>query len=258
VRAASRVISYSPSEVETLFALGAGDRCVARNRYATSPPEVLALPVVDSRPPSPADALRLRADLVILPGYHRAAEPSFRDAGLRVLVVPAPATLEEALERVSFLGSLVGLHDQAGQLVARMRERVAAVLQSIEGVQAGPRLFWGQAGLNTTAGCTFVGDMLALLRTRNIAADHPSPWPRLRADEVIAADPEVILMNGESSAKSLRLLAVSPGWQEVAAVRSGRIHVIEDRQSISHHGPRLVEGLEAMARLIYSESSREA
>jgi iron complex transport system substrate-binding protein len=94
--------------------------------------------------------------------------------------------------------------------------------------------------------------LIRLAGGANVAASSRLVWPQFSLEELIRADPDVIILgdakvptNPQTPAMAVR----RPGWQHLRAVRQGAVHSI-DAELISRPGPRIVEGLEAMARLI--------
>jgi iron complex transport system substrate-binding protein len=251
-----RVISYSPGATEILFAIGAGERVVATDLDSDYPAEARELPKLDAFTVDPEAALALEPDLVLF-SFQTDQIAQFGDLGMTVLLVEPPQTVEGVYEQILLLSTLTGAEREAQALVASMRERVEAVRQALADVEQGPRVFFElDATLFTIGERSFIGNMLATLKARNIAAAAASAFPQLSAEAVIAADPEVILLAdaaefgyGDESAESV---AARPGWGGIAAVVDGRVHAV-DPDIISRPGPRIVEGLEAMARLLHPD-----
>jgi iron complex transport system substrate-binding protein len=84
-------------------------------------------------------------------------------------------------------------------------------------------------------------------------------WPAaFTAEAVISFNPEVVLLTDaavESGGQSADTVAARPGWGRVAAVQSHRIHPI-NADVVNRPGPRIAEGIETMARLLYPEQFR--
>ena len=103
------------------------------------------------------------------------------------------------------------------------------------------------------------GDMIRLCRAVNIAAEAPSPWPKLSLEGVAAADPEVLLLAVPSDAalrdavrERIAGLSSHPVWQHVNAVKQNRV-VMVDKALLSVPGPRVIDALGAVSEAIYPE-----
>ena len=92
--------------------------------------------------------------------------------------------------------------------------------------------------------------MLSLLKAQNVAAGAQSPFPQLSAEAVIEADPQLVLLSDAAFGESLETVAARPGWGDISAVVNERVHPI-DADIVDRPGPRIADGIEAMARLLY-------
>ena len=249
-----RIISYSPAATEILFAIGAGDRIVAADLFSDYPAETAALPKLEYSSPDPEAALALEPDLLLFATRQRDQLQQFRDLGMTVLLIEAADSVEAVYESIILLGELTDNEQRAEALVRSMRERIEAVTAALSDVEQGPRVFYELSpDLYTVAPATFIGRMLSLLRTDNVARGTESPFPQLSAEAVIEADPEVVLLaDAESAGVTAESVAARPGWAGVAAVVNGRIYPI-DPDIVNRPGPRIVEGIEAMARALYPD-----
>ena len=248
-----RIISYSPGATEILFAIGAGGRVVAADRFSDYPAAAEALPKLEYLDPDPEAALALEPDLMLFASAQRAQLQQFRDLGMTVLFLPEPDSIEGIYEQIRLLGRLTANVDAAERLAAEMRDRIAVVTDAIAGVEQGPRVFFElSAELYTVAPDTFVGGMLSTLKAHNVAAGAPTSFPQLSAEAVIDADPEVVLLADAEFGESLASLAARPGWAGVSAVVNGRVYAI-DPDTTNRPGPRIADGIEAIARALYPD-----
>jgi iron complex transport system substrate-binding protein len=93
---------------------------------------------------------------------------------------------------------------------------------------------------------------LTVLKAQNIAAGATSPYPQLTAEAVVAADPEVILLADAQWGVTVESVGERPGWTGVTAVVEVRVHPV-DEDIMSRPGPRIVDGVEAIAALLYPD-----
>ena len=248
-----RIVSHSPGATEILFAIGAGGRVVAADEFSDYPPETAQLERVAYANPDPERELALDPDLVLMAANQLEQVEQFRDLGLTVLYVEEASTVAGVVESVRFFGELTGDDERAEALAEEMGGRIAAVTAELADIEAGPRVFFELDGTLYTVGTdTFVGDLLTLLRASNIAEGAASAFPQLTAEAVIEANPEVVLLADGEFGESIETVCARPGWSAIAACETGRVHAI-DPDLTNRPGPRVVEGLEEIARLLYPE-----
>ena len=135
-----------------------------------------------------------------------------------------------------------------------MQTKVAEVALRVEGL---PRrrvyyaLGFGEGGEFTAGGNTFVHEMIEQAGGINIAADLEG-WA-YSLELIVSGSPDLILCSDENGTRE-RLIS-SAGYREMEAVQQGRVYTI-DTDLIDRQGPRLAEGLEALARRIHPEAFR--
>jgi iron complex transport system substrate-binding protein len=184
-------------------------------------------------------------------------DPGDLQASLERLGIPvlylAPESISSIFDHIRLLGQVTGRSDQAEDVIADMQKRIDAVTARLADVQQGPRVFHELDPTLFTAGPgSFVDDLYTLLKAQNIAADTGQAYPQIDQETVIARDPEVIVLADESAGESPDTVKARPGWGNITAVKTGRVHTI-DPSIISNPGPRLVDALEALAKLLYPE-----
>ena len=261
-RPARRIASLAPSNTETLFAVGCGDRVVLRDRLSSYPAAAGRLPATNPFHVSPEHVAGFSPDLVLLSHADASRVAALRRIGLQVAVFD-PRNLDRVFANITAIGALCGARKRAERLVGRLRRRVRRVVTAVKG-RPRPGVFIETDGTDPlkpwTAGRgSFVDELVTLAGGRNLANKLGRPYAQVNAEEVLRGDPELILVMGVDRASrrmmgGLRRLRARPGWRELEAVRRGR--VIDDIHAdlLSRPGPRLVDGLEALARALHPEA----
>ena len=253
---AKAIVSHSPGATEILFAIGAGGQVVAADEFSDFPAAAKALKKVKYTDPSPEAEIALQPDLVIFATNQKAQVETFRRLGLPVFYNQEPDGLEGVLNNVRLLGRMTGHTAEADALATQMKGRIDAVTSRLGDVQQGPKVFYELSdSLFTAAPNTFIGGMLAALKARNIAQGAASPFPQLTAEAVIAAAPDVILLADHEYGGAPQQVKARPGWSAIPAVKNDRLHAVEG-DLVNRPGPRIVEGIELMAKLLYPERFR--
>jgi iron complex transport system substrate-binding protein len=245
-----RIVSLSPTATEDLFAIGAGKQVVAVDDQSNYPPNAPKTKLSGYTPNVEAIAA-YRPDLVIA-----AADPSGLLAGLAKLHVPAlletPAkNLAGAYAQLQELGRATGHATGAQQAIRTMQRAIAQIVASVPKTSR-PLSVYEELSPDfySASSKTFTGQALALLGLKDIAdaADKSgSGYPKLSAEYIVAADPDVIVLAdtkccGQTAAK----LKQRPGWHTIAAVRHGGIVEVSDDVA-SRWGPRIVDYLRAVS-----------
>jgi iron complex transport system substrate-binding protein len=252
-----RLVCTAPSVTEILFALGLGDRVVGVSAYCNYPPEALRKEKIGGYiNPSLEKILELRPDLVmgIADGDLKAFMNKISGLGIPVYV-SNPRTVADVLSSIRKIGEVTGATEAALRLTASMGRRIEEVRRRVE-KQPRPRVLhlMSYDPLISSSKGSFVDDLLQAAGGTNVAAHARGRHPRLSLEEVIVRDPEVILVSGMLSQDPLKEQKQWwDRWQEVSAVRRGRVYVI-DADLILRPSPRIVDGLEEMARMIHPEA----
>lgn len=287
-----RIVSLLPSATEIVCALGLGDRLVGVSHECDYPEFVRDLPKV-TRTVIPADApsgeidrlvreqLRsggalyslddalleeLRPDLILtqaLCNVCAVAEEEVSEAACRLPGRPRvvnldPRDLSEVLDSIRQVAEAAGVEQDAEKVIRGLQARVEAVALRSKRLKNRPRVallewldppfscgHWNPELVRIAGGIEGLGKERQSSRT-------------LKWDEVISWQPEVVFIAccGFSVARTLEdvgLLSSVPGWEQIPAVRSGRVYVVDGSQYFSRPGPRLVDSLEILAHTLHPE-----
>ena len=245
-----RIVSLAPSSTEILYALGVGDRIVGVDQYSDWPLAAAKLPRVGSElAPSVERIVALAPDVVFVSTSANARElpAQLERLGARV-VVSHVVTLDDLWRDIATSGDAVGRHDAATALVAQLRARVAATHARVA-VLPSPKVLvvvWADP-LTVAGGHSFVDDVVRAAGGDNIAGDSTQPYPQYSVERMLARAPEVIVVGSHEGGPSLAPLTAHAS---LPAVRNGRVHSV-DGDLLFRPGPRLVDGIELLARLFH-------
>ena len=255
--APQKIVSLTPATTEILFALGAGDRTIAKVEDITPyPPAADGLPVVAKFGSVDVEKIvALGADLVIAGGNDfnpPAAIDQLRRANIPVLVTYA-ANVEGVLADIELVGDAVGEGPAARDLTASMRAGFDQVAAAVQGLPA-PRTFYeldATKDIFGPADDSFIAQMIEQAGGTPITTGDPAVFS-IPLEKLVAADPEVIVLGDAAYGTTPEIVAKRPGWGTMTAVKAGAIRAADD-VVISRPGPRLVEGLVALAIAIHPD-----
>jgi iron complex transport system substrate-binding protein len=254
-----KIVSLTPAATETLFAIGAGDRVVAKvEDIANYPPAAGALPVVATFNGVDTEKIvGLDPDLVIAGGNFGTspeAVTKLRSLGIPVLVVYA-ADVEGAFKDIELIGSATGEFDAAKDLTASMRAAFDQVSAATAGLTA-PRVFY-ETG---TDGATVFGiaddsvyeEMIKLAGGAPVTTGSAEKWD-MPTETLVAADPQIIVLGDGAYGVTADAVAARPGWNVLTAVKDGAIKTVDDIV-VTRPGPRLAEGLLILAGAVHPDA----
>ena len=254
-KAPSRVVSMAPSITEILFAIGAEEQLVGVTEYCDYPPEARTKPKIGYSHPNLESIIRLQPDLVLAPREFLRAEMLSKLEHLKIATFILEArTIEDIPAHIQTIGRLVERPARADEVASEVRRRIAEVRARTEH-RSRPRVLYvlNSQPLITAGPGSFIHRLIEMAGGTNIVDHSTSPYPRLNIEEVLKRDPELIVFPvGGSDRVPESEQQQWQRWTTLSAVRNGRLHHI-NADLLNRPGPRIVEGLDALARIIHPE-----
>ncbi len=258
-----RIVSLAPSNTEIVCALDACDRLVGVTDFDDYPASVAELDKVVIQASVDVElVVAAEPDLVLAAGNEltpSAIIDQLTDLGLPVLVL-YPETLDEVYEDIRLIGRALDRSTEADALVGGMEDRVAEVVRAVEGADRPLTLYeiFHAEGTTYTAGeGSFLASLIDLAGGEPLTGDAQGV---IGNEELVAADPELILLGAASydpslgdAATALETVGARPGWGELRAVRDGAVVPYLDDIVTTRPGPRIPDGLAALARAIHPD-----
>ncbi|MGA9348911.1 MAG: cobalamin-binding protein [Anaerolineae bacterium] len=254
-----RLVSLAPSNTEILFALGLGDKVVGVTDFCDYPEEAKAIEKVGGIEPNLEKIVDLDPDLVLAIGgglllVEKATEMEKLD--LTVLVLE-PGDIEGIMANIELVGKAVGAEKEASELVAKLRKRFDDITAKAKGAESKPKVFFELDATDPSKPYTpgpgsFIDALITLAGGSNVGAGAKMQWAQLSTEEIIAQDPEVIVLGDANYGVTAEMVKERPGWSVITAVKNDAIYPIDD-VLVSRPGPRIIDGLEALVRIIHPE-----
>ena len=249
-----RVISLAPNLTEIIYAVGGGDRLVGDTTFCDYPPQAKnVVKVGDTLQPSIERILALRPQLVLVSTASQleAFTTQLNEQQIAVYITD-PRDLEGVFRSIANVGDLLKESDHAAELVKQLRARTESVERTVAGRPPVPVFFQlsGQP-LYTAGKGSFVTNLIERAGGRSVTADVNEAWPRLSNEAALASRPEAIIMLSGAMGATANT-EVAAALRNSPAVKNGRVYVI-DGDLLTRPGPRLVDGLEQIARALHPE-----
>jgi iron complex transport system substrate-binding protein len=254
-----RIISIAPSNTEILFAIGAGSKLVGRDEISDYPPEAVEITSIGSTygELNTEAIVTLEPDLVLAaminsPEHVQAIE----DLDITVFVLPNPLDFDDLYEILETAGRITGQETAAETLAESLKNRVNAVVEKTSGVDP-CKVYYEVDGMDPaapwTAGAgTFQDVLIQLAGGENVAADIEF-YGQINLEALVTRDPEVMIFSeGPWVPTTPESVVERAGWADMTAVANGAVYGI-DANWLDRPGPRLVDALETMAKLVHPE-----
>lgn len=258
---AQRIISLAPSNTEILFGLGAGEQVIGRDEFSDYPAEAAQVEnigggwgdydvelIVSLNPD-----LVLAADIIALEQIK-----AMEDLGLKVFLLANPDDFEGLYHNLEIAGKLCGKPEQAAAMIESFKSRVAEVEAKIKSVDSPPLVFYELDSTDpnapwTSGAGTFIDTMITMAGGDNLGRSLEGAWAQISIEALIDRDPQVIIL-GDATWGGVTPEAVKAraGWATIHAVREDQVFPFDDNL-VSRPGPRMVDGLEEMARLLHPD-----
>jgi len=257
------IISLTPSNTEILFALELGDRVMAVSEYCNYPLEAQnKIKIGGFSTINIEKVVSLKPDLVLATGgVQEAVVEELERLGLTVIALNAKS-IEEVFENIRLVGKAAGQLEAARELTTKLEQRTKAVTDKAKDLPDSqrPRVFYEiqYEPLMTAGPGTFIDDLIHLAGGVNIASDAAAKYPVYNLETLIERNPEVIIISfwHGSIAASVEGVKSRKRWQIIDAVKNNRVYGI-NADIVSRPGPRIVDGIEEMARFIHPDLFRE-
>ena len=246
----TRIVSLAPSVTEMLFALGADDRVVGVTDFCDYPAEAARKARIGGLiNPDLERIVSLSPDLAMATttGNYLDDAERIERLGIPVYTINAP-TLEAMLETLRTVGGLLGTRSQADALAHSLKRRIDQVRDRAQRRPRARTLYVIEPEPLVAPGRgTFIGEALAVAGADLTTVGARTSWAQYDLEQVIGMKPDLILVPEPNAAWAAGLSAHAE-WMKVPAVAAGRVRVISD--SIQHPGPRLVDGIEEVEKIV--------
>jgi iron complex transport system substrate-binding protein len=256
--AADRIVAASPTLVEIVCALGGSSRLAGVSEQSDLPPGVNAPTIGHERTLAPEGILALDPDLLLV--TDSAGPPlalsQLEQIGVRVAVLPAVRTIEEARARIAAVAETIDA--DAGDVQAlldRFDHEVESARRVVGRFERTPRVLFlyarGGGHLLVSGEGTAAAAMIELAAGRNCVRGFEDYRP-LTAESLVEAAPEVILMTegGVASVGGEEAIWSIPGLSETPAGKSRALVVMDDVLLLGF-GPRAGAAISELAERIH-------
>ena len=255
-KAPTRVVSLAPSITEMLFALGLDEQIVGVTEFCDFPAAAAAKPKVGYANPNLESLVALRPEMIVAPREFLRANVLAKLDELKVPVFLIEATsLENIFAQIHQLGRIFDRSTVAHAMTFAMRKHMAEISGLVEPLPRRRVLYvLNSQPLITVGPGSYIHQMIGLAGGINIASGASAPYPRLTMETVLKENPEVVIFPMGSVETVPRSEQEEwRRWTTLSAVQQGRLREVS-ANALNRPGPRVMEGLEQLARVIHPEA----
>jgi iron complex transport system substrate-binding protein len=251
-----RIVSLAPNITEILFSLGLDEEIVGVSIHCNFPEKAKCKVRVGSYIRLDFEKITsLNPDLIIATaaGNTRDMVDRLGKLGFPTYVI-YPKNFNDILKNIAHIGQVVNREEEARVIIEGMRKRSQRIVELTNGLPR-PKVFVqiGDAPIVTVGKGSFADDVIRLAGGDNIAGKEKEVYPRFGMEEILKRSPEVIVISSMNPKGDYqKILQEWNRWKTIPAVRNGRIHLI-DSDLIDRPSPRVIDGLEELARVLHPE-----
>ncbi len=251
----TRIVSLSPSATEIIYAVGAGSDLVAGTQYDNYPPQAKKTAVIKGLKPTLESIVAYNPDLVIADSVNSLSTVEhLRSLKIPVLFLNAH-TLTDVYHDITLVGEATGDLTQAHKVVQHMQSEEQQIEAKVATARTHPRVFveidaTDPAKIYTAGPGSFIDSLITRAGGINVAHDAKTAYPQYSLEALISAKPQIVILTDAQYGVTPQQVVARPGWSVLPAVRDHHVYPI-NADIVSRPGPRLVDGLAAMAKLIH-------
>ncbi len=290
---AKRLVSFLPSATEIVCALGLEDQLVGITHECDYPPSVKSKPVVvssavpvESMTEAEIDKAvseRVRAglsvyqvdevllqqlapDLILAQDLCEVCAPSGNEVGRALKVLSqkpeilflTPKSVKGILQNVHDVGQAAGRLEAAEHWIETAIEKLWRIATITRELASRPRVFCMEWLDPVYCSGHWVPEMVRIAGGVDEISREGSDSVRISWEDVLAWSPEILVLmpcgfHLEKAVALAEKLCGLPHWQDLPAVRSGKVFVVDASSYFARPGPRVVEGIELLAHLFHPE-----
>ncbi len=237
-----KIVSMAPSVTEILVDLGYADKIVACDTYsgfsafaASLNPDI---PQFDMMAPDNEAIVALSPDIVFTTGMSYAGGDdvyaAVKSTGICVADIPSSASIDDIEEDMIFIADAVGAGDKAREITAQMDTFAADMKKTADGITDKKSVLYVMSvptpdypDVYTCGKGTYMDEVFTLVGAENIAGDVDFQWPALSEEDIIAKNPDVIIVGDTYTENAVDAILSIDAWKDVEAVKNKAVYSID-------------------------------
>lgn len=251
-----RIVSLSPANTEILFAVGAGDKVVGVTSFCDYPAETKDVNKIGTfEGPNLELIQKANPDVVLAGGYIQEDLITSLEQ-LNIPVISTEATdFNSIFDSIALIGKLSGNEQKAEEVVKGMKDKIAEIQDKVKDQTPKSAFYVVWTDPLTTAGSgTFINDVIKTAGGIN-TAEKVEYWAKYSAEQLVKDNPEYLLSAFHSTNEGITadFFKQSPVFKNLDSVKNGKVHLMSDDNVISRPGPRIVQAIEEVAKVLHGD-----
>lgn len=258
-----RIISLAPNITEILFALDLDERVVGVTRYCDFPEEAINKEKIGGMiDPNIEKIKSLNPDLVVaFRGNSLRILKRLREINVPVFVLEMGTNIESVFQIIEKIGAVTSKKDTSERLIKSLKERYVNITTVLQDVHYKPKVFISLhgKGLWTCGKESFLNDLISKAKGINIAGEIKRRWILYNREELIHANPEIIIILSKSQKEynqTRRWIKKESYLESTRSVANDKIYFL-DQNITTRPGPRIIDALECLARILHPHCFQE-
>jgi len=246
-----RAVSLAPNLTEIVFAVGAGDKLVGVTSYCDYPLEAQQIRRVgDTMNPNIENIIALKPQVVLVSTASQIETftKTLNEQNIAVFVTD-PNSLDDIYKSIFQIGEIFSREEKADQVVDELKRRVAEV-EARTATAKFEKVFLqiSKEQLFTIGRDSFITDLIRRAGGVSVTGDVSTAYPKISKETALALNPDAIILSDSEDNQE-----PNDVFKDSLAVKNGKVFRI-NADLISRPAPRIVDGLEQMARALHPEN----
>ena len=250
-----RVISLAPSNTEILYELKADGRLVAVTRYCDFPDEAKKKPRIGGWLDINDELVKsYEPDLILTSTFvQNKITERYKKNNMNIVTV-MPTTLKGVFGSIEKIGKLTNKDREAIQLIDSMQNKINEIQNKTRTSKNKPRVYVEEWHKPPTVSGNWVPNLVKIAGGDFSLIRAGVHSRQVATEQIIKYDPEIIIISicGMADKAPREWITKRVGWQNLSAVKNNKVYVFDDSW-LNRPGPRLVIGLEKLAKVIHPE-----
>lgn len=248
-----RIVSLAPNITETVAALNASDRLVGRTDYCDFPENIKSVQSIGTlEQPNIEKIVDLKPDVVIASSLvSKDVVQKLEKLNVKVAVISGVESFDGVYQTIGNVAKLIGEDEAGAKIISDMKKKVTDITEKVKNAKK-PKVYYvvgfGQSGDYTAGKGTFIDELIQMAGGTNAAGDVQG-W-KYSLEKLVENDPDIMICSKYFDSK--KGIIAANGYKDLRAVKEGKLFEI-DNNMLDRQGPRMADGLEAIAKIIHPE-----
>lgn len=247
-----KIISIAPAITEILFALGLEQQIIGVSDYCDYPEAAQAKEKIGGfKDPNVEVILSKEPDMVFASaGVQEELITKMEELNITVVVLES-ANIQQVLDNIQLAGQITGREAKAQEIVSDMKEKMDDIIKKVQEQPKTTVFFevWDDP-LMSAGSSSFIHNIIETAGCINVAGDNTEEFYTYSMEKLLEIDPDVYIINDHSHTPAD--VTTRNGYDALSAVKNNQVYSIQD-DLISRAGPRVIRGLEEMAKITHPE-----